>query len=520
MSIIYSYPIAAPASSDLFVFSDASSNPKYATRQATLSSIKDALDVVDSLTAGSGISISSSTGDVTIANTGVLSLSSSFGTYISGTNNSSATGAANIGTVDLNAVDGTAVSATRFLSKDNTWDVPPSYSGGSNVGYVPAGGTVGQYLGGDGNWATASGSGTVTGTGTHRILAMWSAGGADIENSIVQQNAAGNALSINADDVYINANITHASDTGTFLGFPASGTFEIQTNGSQKIRCSANDVALQYNGSIKAITTNTGIKISQGLIDTSGDLGTSGQVLSSTGAGVNWINGGSGTVTSVTASSPVASTGGTAPVISLAASGVVAGSYTHSNITVTDKGLVTAASNGVLGYVPVDYAAATTTVTGNNANKAHAYQATPDSTFTCSRAKIMLAGGAPSFSGANSGIAVGIYTRVAAGIGTGAGNVLLGSGVKSIWSSDPYGSITLSPVNPGDLDLVGGVAYVIVVRCIGATGSTGLLGATSVSNVLYGANFASNTAGLPATINSELEVGATTFRPAITLHSV
>jgi len=518
MSIIYSYPIATPASSDLFVFSDSSSTPKYATRQATLSSIKDALDVVDSLTAGAGISISSSTGDVTIANTGVLSLSSSFGTYISGTNNSSATGAANIGTVDLNAVDGASTMDTRFLSKDNVWAVPPSYSGGPNVGYVPAGGSVGQYLGGDGNWATASGSGTVTGTGTHRTLAMWSAGGTDIENSIVQQNASGNTLSINADSVNINAIITHASDPNTFIGFQSPDNFEVTTNGTEKIKCTENDVALQYNGSNKVITTNTGIKIVEGLIDTSGDLGTSGQVLSSTGGGVNWINGGSGTVTSVTASSPIGSTGGTAPVISLTASGVVAGSYTHSNITVSDKGLVTAASNGVLGYVPVDYAAATTTVTGNNANKAHAYQATPDSTFTCSRVKIMLANGAPSFSGTNSGIAVGIYTRVAAGIGTGAGNVLLGSGVKSLWSSDPYGSITLNPVNAGDLDLVGGVAYVIVVRCIGATGSTGLLGATSVSSVLYGANFASTTAALPATINSELEVGATTFRPAITLH--
>jgi hypothetical protein len=33
-------------------------------------------------------------------------------------------GSINIGNVDLTAVDGTAVVATRFLSKDNTWDVP------------------------------------------------------------------------------------------------------------------------------------------------------------------------------------------------------------------------------------------------------------------------------------------------------------------------------------------------------------------------------------------------------------
>ena len=37
--------------------------------------------------------------------------------------NSKATGNVNIGFADLNAVDGTSVEGTRFLSKDNTWDV-------------------------------------------------------------------------------------------------------------------------------------------------------------------------------------------------------------------------------------------------------------------------------------------------------------------------------------------------------------------------------------------------------------
>ena len=29
-----------------------------------------------------------------------------------------------MGTIDLSAVDGTSSTSTRFLSKDNTWDVP------------------------------------------------------------------------------------------------------------------------------------------------------------------------------------------------------------------------------------------------------------------------------------------------------------------------------------------------------------------------------------------------------------
>ena len=53
---------------------------------------------------------------------GVISLALSDGTYIDV--NSTGTAANPVFAPDLNAVDGTAVAATRFLSKDNTWDVP------------------------------------------------------------------------------------------------------------------------------------------------------------------------------------------------------------------------------------------------------------------------------------------------------------------------------------------------------------------------------------------------------------
>jgi len=47
------------------------------------------------------------------------------GTYVSAaTVNTNATGAVTTGIIDLSAVDGTSVADTRFLSKDNTWDVP------------------------------------------------------------------------------------------------------------------------------------------------------------------------------------------------------------------------------------------------------------------------------------------------------------------------------------------------------------------------------------------------------------
>ena len=56
---------------------------------------------------------------------GVTSFTNAFGTYITGTANSSATGAVSMGTIDLSATDGTASSATRFLTKDNTWATVP-----------------------------------------------------------------------------------------------------------------------------------------------------------------------------------------------------------------------------------------------------------------------------------------------------------------------------------------------------------------------------------------------------------
>ena len=59
---------------------------------------------------------------------GVASFTNANGTYISSsTVNTNATGAVTMGTIDLSAVDGTSDTSTRFLSKDNTWDVP-SYS--------------------------------------------------------------------------------------------------------------------------------------------------------------------------------------------------------------------------------------------------------------------------------------------------------------------------------------------------------------------------------------------------------
>ena len=73
MAVIFSYPVKSePAGADLILISDSADSNK--TKNATISSIKTTIDVVDSVIAGAGISVSSATGNVTIGNTGVTSL--------------------------------------------------------------------------------------------------------------------------------------------------------------------------------------------------------------------------------------------------------------------------------------------------------------------------------------------------------------------------------------------------------------------------------------------------------------
>ena len=127
MAIIYTYPTkATPVDADLILISDSADSNK--TKQITVASIKDTLDVVDSVIAGSGIGVSSATGAVTITNTGVTSLSSANDAIAT----SSSTGAVEI--------------------------TSRAYSGGVNIGHVPTGGGSTTFLRGDGTWVTPTDS--------------------------------------------------------------------------------------------------------------------------------------------------------------------------------------------------------------------------------------------------------------------------------------------------------------------------------------------------------------------------
>lgn len=68
---------------------------------------------------------------VPATNSGVTSITTTDGTFIDLTPNAATTGAVTV-TADLSAQDGTSDTNTRFLSKDNTWDVP-SYTTDTNT---------------------------------------------------------------------------------------------------------------------------------------------------------------------------------------------------------------------------------------------------------------------------------------------------------------------------------------------------------------------------------------------------
>ena len=326
MAIISTYPIkATPALGDLALISDSEAN--LATKNATISSIKDVIDVVDTF-------------------------SNSFGTYLTGTVNTVATGAVSIGTLNLSAVDGTSVSATRFLSKDNTWDVPVSYTGGANLGFVPAGGTGTTFLKGDGTWGTGAGGVTsVTAlTASDRGIKVLPTTG-DVKVGIdlltltdLATQTAGEDFMLVLDDpngIPINKKVS----VDNFLG--AAGLI---TNSSinytiklPNISGSANQILklpsvvgagsnqlvwADDNGGSGGVTTlNT---LSGAVTLTAGDnitFTTSGNDISIAGA----ASGGGG-ISSITGTTPVAITAGSTPVVSMVAATTSASGY----LTTTD----------------------------------------------------------------------------------------------------------------------------------------------------------------------------------------
>jgi len=135
MAIIYTYPIKTAADAgDLVLISDSKDGNK--TKNTPISSIKDVIDVVDSISAGPGISVSNPTGDVTVGNTGVLSLTAGSNISLSGS-----TGNITISTSASN-VDGSGTTnrIPRWTDSNTLGDSQISQNG-SSIGIGTALGT-------------------------------------------------------------------------------------------------------------------------------------------------------------------------------------------------------------------------------------------------------------------------------------------------------------------------------------------------------------------------------------------
>ena len=223
----------------------------------------------DSVTAGFGIGVTLTGGNAVVRNTGLVTVLD--GTYIDLTKQG---GGDNTQlTADLSAVDGTSVLGTRFLSKDNTWDVPAfdNYSGWtlngqSGTPQVISSGNTALFQGG--TKLTTAVSATDTLTISHDLQAQTNTtstaapgyGATFTAIDIVSRDSTGHVTGVNTKTITIPA-----SDDTTYTIPVTPGTVSPGTPTSGVITLTDSD----------GVTDPVNFVGTTNRIDVSGDAGTS-----------------------------------------------------------------------------------------------------------------------------------------------------------------------------------------------------------------------------------------------------